>query len=97
MQELYPERRPRLTEAQAFLEDFRARHGTEETESGVDRRTELTGSDFTASALTALLPGTSFDVHIAKMTDGARTGSGAGPAARLDFVQQFLNRVFVFQ
>ena len=32
-------------------------------------RTELTGDGFTAFALTTLLPGTGFDVHIAKMVD----------------------------
>jgi hypothetical protein len=61
--------RPDAKEAQAFLDDFGARHETEETEPGVFRRTELTGSDFTAFALTSLLPGTGFDVHIAKMVD----------------------------
>ena len=61
--------RPDRKDAQAFLDDFGARHETEETEPGVFRRTELTGSDFTAFALTSLLPGTGFEVHIAKMVD----------------------------
>jgi hypothetical protein len=61
--------RPDMKDAQAFLEDFGSRHETQETEPGVFRRTELTGSDFTAFALTSLLPGTGFDVHIAKMED----------------------------
>jgi len=61
--------RPDLKDAQAFLQDFGARHEAQETEPGVYRRTELTGSDFTAFALTSLLPGTGFDVHIAKMVD----------------------------
>ena len=61
--------RPDLKDAQAYLDDFGARHETEETEPGVFRRTELTGSDFTAFALTSVLPGTGFDVHIAKMVD----------------------------
>jgi hypothetical protein len=61
--------RPDIKEAQQYLEDFGARHETDETEPGVYRRTELVGSDFTAFALTSLLPGTGFDVHIAKMTD----------------------------
>ena len=52
--------RPDMKDAQAFLQDFGARHETEETEPGVFRRTELTGSDFTAFALTSLLPGTGF-------------------------------------
>jgi hypothetical protein len=61
--------RPDLKDAQAFLQDFGARRETEESEPGVFRRTELTGNDFTAFALTSLLPGTGFDVHIAKMVD----------------------------
>jgi hypothetical protein len=61
--------RPDMKEAQTFLDDFGARHESQETEPGVFRRTELTGSDFTAFALTSLLPGTGFDVHIAKMVD----------------------------
>jgi len=61
--------RPEMKDAQAFLQDFGARHETEETEPGVFRHTELTGSDFTAFALTSLLPGTGFDIHIAKMVD----------------------------
>jgi len=61
--------RPDLKEAQAFLENFGVRREAEESEPGVYRRTELTGSDFTAFALTSLLPGTGFDLHIAKMAD----------------------------
>jgi len=61
--------RPEIKEAQAYLQDFGARHETDEVEPGIYRRTELTGSDFTAFALTSLLPGTGFDIHIAKMTD----------------------------
>jgi hypothetical protein len=61
--------RPDQKDAQAFLQDFGGRHETEESEPGVYRRTELTGSGFTAFALTSLFPGTGFDVHIAKMAD----------------------------
>jgi hypothetical protein len=61
--------RPDVKDAQAFLENFGARHEDEETEPGVFRRTELTGSGFTAFALTSLLPGTGFDLHVAKMVD----------------------------
>jgi hypothetical protein len=61
--------RPDMKSAQAFLQDFGARRETEETEPGVYRRTELTGEDFTAFMLTSLLPGTGFDVHIAKMAE----------------------------
>jgi hypothetical protein len=56
-------------DAQAFLDDFGAKREAQESEPGVFRRTELTGDGFTAFALTSLLPGTGFDVHIAKMAD----------------------------
>ena len=56
-------------DAQAFLDDFGAKHEAQESEPGVFRRTERTGDGFTAFALTSLLPGTGFDVHIAKMAD----------------------------
>lgn len=55
--------------AQAYLESFGARHESEESEPGIFRRTELTGDGFTAFTLTSLLPGTGFDLHIAKMED----------------------------
>jgi hypothetical protein len=55
--------------AQAFLQDFGARHETVESEPGVYRRTEFAGDGFTAFELTTLLPGTGFDIHIAKMAD----------------------------
>ena len=61
--------RPEIKEAQAYLQDFGARHETDEVEPGIYRRTELTGNNFTAFALTSLLPGTGFEIHIAKMTD----------------------------
>ena len=58
---------PSTKEAQAFLDDFSARRETVESEPGVYRNTEMTGQDFNAFILTSLLPGTGFDVHIAKM------------------------------
>jgi len=61
--------RPDLKAAQSFLEDFEARHETVESEPGVFRRTELQGESFTAFELTSLLPGTDFNIHIAKMAD----------------------------
>jgi hypothetical protein len=61
--------RPDVNAAQAFLQHFGARRETVESEPGVYRRTELTGEGFTAFELTALLPGTGFNVHIAKMVD----------------------------
>ena len=58
---------PDLKAAQAFLQDFEARRETVESEPGVYRRTELDGEGFTAFELTTLLPGTGFDIHVAKM------------------------------
>lgn len=55
--------------AQAFLQDFEARRETVESEPGVYRRTEFAGEGFTAFELTTLLPGTGFDIHIAKMAE----------------------------
>jgi len=60
---------PDLKAAQAFLQDFEARRETVESEPGVYRRTELDGEGFTAFELTTLLPGTGFDIHIAKMAE----------------------------
>jgi hypothetical protein len=60
---------PDVNAAQAFLQDFGARRETVESEPGVYRRTELEGEGFTAFELTTLLPGTDFDLHIAKMAE----------------------------
>ena len=40
-----------------------------ESEPGVYRQTEIGGSGFRAFELASLLPGTGFDVHIAKMAE----------------------------
>jgi hypothetical protein len=58
---------PSATDAQRFLEDFDARRESVESEPGVYRDTEMVGRDFDAFVLTSLLPGTGFNVHIAKM------------------------------
>lgn len=58
---------PTQASAQNFLDRLDARHQTVETEPGLYRNTEITGDDFNAFVLAALLPHTGFDVHIAKM------------------------------
>ena len=58
---------PSATDAQRFLDDFDARRESVESEPGVYRNTEMVGRDFEAFVLTSLLPGTGFNVHIAKM------------------------------
>ncbi len=60
---------PDLKTAQTFLQNFEARRETVEREPGLFRRTELEGDGFTAFELTTLLPGTGFDIHIAKMAN----------------------------
>ena len=60
---------PDLKTAQAYLQNFEARRETVENEPGLYRRTELEGDGFTAFELTTLLPGTGFDIHIAKMAN----------------------------
>jgi hypothetical protein len=60
---------PDVRAAQAFLQDFEAQRETVESEPGVYRRTELVGEGFTAFELTTLLPGTGFNIHIAKMAE----------------------------
>jgi len=58
-----------LKSAQAFLADLEGRRQTVETEPGLYRHTEITGDDFKAFELTALLPKTGFDLHVAKMAE----------------------------
>jgi hypothetical protein len=58
---------PSVGAAQGFLDDFDARRESVESEPGVYRNTEMLGRDFDAFVLTSLLPGTGFNVHIAKM------------------------------
>lgn len=58
---------PSVAEAQRFLDDFDARRESVESEPGVYRNTEMMGRDYDAFILTSLLPGTGFNVHIAKM------------------------------
>jgi hypothetical protein len=58
---------PSVKEAQSFLDNFNSRRESVESEPGVYKNTELVGSDFDAFVLTSLLPGTGFDLHVAKM------------------------------
>ena len=58
---------PHPEEAQAFLDYLSAGQENVSTEPGLYRSTELTGDDFQAFILTALLPKTGFDVHLAKI------------------------------
>jgi hypothetical protein len=53
--------------AQDFVNTLEGRREVSETEPGVFRQTEVTGDGYRVFELTALLPKTSFVVHIAKM------------------------------
>jgi hypothetical protein len=56
-------------EAQAFLDDWNGRRVTAETETGLYRRSEISGDGFSAFTLTSLVPKTGFDVHDAKVSE----------------------------
>jgi hypothetical protein len=58
---------PGVQNAQAFLDDFNANKEVVEREPGLYRNAELTGADFTVFVLSSLVPGMTFDVHVAKM------------------------------
>jgi hypothetical protein len=55
--------------AQEFLDTMEGRRETVENEPGLYRHTEITGDGFKAFELTALLPKTGFDLHLAKMAE----------------------------
>lgn len=58
-----------MRQAQKFLDDLQGRHETADTEPGIYRHTEITGSGFKVFELTSLLPKTGYPVHVAKMAD----------------------------
>jgi ARG/rhodanese/phosphatase superfamily protein len=58
-----------MKEAERFLADWEARHETVDSEPGLYRQRELTGSNFRAFELTSLLTKAQFDVHLSKMAD----------------------------
>jgi hypothetical protein len=51
----------------AFLNNLAALRETSESEPNLFRNTQLTGNNFEAFILTALLPGTGYNVHLTKM------------------------------
>lgn len=55
--------------AQEFLARLEGRREIVESEPGLYRHTEITGDGFKAFELASLLPGTGFELHIAKMSD----------------------------
>ncbi|HZS28881.1 MAG TPA: DUF6569 family protein [Candidatus Angelobacter sp.] len=58
-----------IKEAQAFLDNWQARHEVVDSEPGLYRQRELIGDSFKAFELTSLLAKASFDVHLSKMAD----------------------------
>ncbi len=58
-----------MKDAQAFLENWQARHEVVDSEPGLYRQRELIGDTFRAFQLTSLLAREAFDVHMSKMTN----------------------------
>ncbi|MCI0348619.1 MAG: hypothetical protein L0Z53_04265 [Acidobacteriales bacterium] len=58
-----------LPEAREFLARLDGNREQAETEPGVYRHTEISGSGYKVFELTSLLPGTGFDVHLSKMAE----------------------------
>ncbi len=58
-----------VKQAQAFLDDWDGSRQVVETEPGVFRHTEISGSGYRAFELASLLPKTGFDVHLSKMVE----------------------------
>lgn len=66
--------------AQEFLSRMSGSREVVETEAGIYRRAEITGDDYKVFSITALMPKTDFDVHIAKMTYDVQAGKAYRPA-----------------
>lgn len=62
-------RPPDTHDARQFLEDLQGRRENIESEPGVYRNSEIIGDGFTLFELTALLPSTGFEIHLAKMAE----------------------------
>lgn len=54
--------------AQEFIDQLGGSHEVSETEPGVFRRVEISGNGYRVFTLTALLPKSEFEVHLAKMS-----------------------------
>jgi hypothetical protein len=55
-------------QAQQFLDQLSGNREVIETEPGIFRRAEITGAGYKVFTLTALLPKSDFEVHVAKMS-----------------------------
>ena len=60
---------PTQSAAQKFLDTLQGRREVVENEPGLYRHTEISGDGFKVFELASLLPGTGFDLHVAKMTE----------------------------
>ena len=58
-----------IKDAQAFLDNWQARHEVVDSEPGLYRQRELIGDKFKAFELTSLLAKAAFDVHLSKMAE----------------------------
>lgn len=64
------EKTPSTEAAQQFLAQMTGEREVTQTEADLYRETEIQGNGWKAFRLTALLPKTGYDVHVAKMTTG---------------------------
>jgi len=58
-----------IKDAQAFLDNWQARHEVVDSEPGLYRQRELIGDKFKAFELTSLLGKATFDLHLSKMAE----------------------------
>jgi ARG/rhodanese/phosphatase superfamily protein len=58
-----------IKDAQAFLDNWQARHEVVDSEPGLYRQRELIGDRFKAFELTSLLAKAAFDIHLSKMAE----------------------------
>lgn len=66
--------------AEAFLDRMSGSREVVETEAGLYRRAEITGDGYKVFSITALMPKTNFDVHVAKMAYDAEAREPFRPA-----------------
>lgn len=69
------EKQPSVAAAEQFLREMEGNHETIETDPGVYRQAETIGTNYRLFMLSALLPGTGYDIHISKMFDPSTQSS----------------------
>jgi cytochrome c-type biogenesis protein CcmE len=73
------QKQPSVATAEQFLHEIEGSHETIETDPGVYRQAETIGTNYRLFMLSALLPGTGYDLHISKMFDPSTQSSHNKP------------------